>query len=51
MDQQQSGVRENKETVVHESLEGEGFEGMLFKDKEFEFLLINNHLLLCSILH
>ena len=28
MDQQQSGVRENKETVVHESLEGEGFEGI-----------------------
>ncbi|KAL5516312.1 hypothetical protein EMCRGX_G001603 [Ephydatia muelleri] len=26
VDQQQSGVRENKETVVHESLEGEGFE-------------------------
>ena len=48
MDQQQSGVREIKETVVHESLEGEGFEGMLFKDKEFEFLL-NNHVLLCSI--
>ena len=37
MDQQQSGVRENKETVVHESLEGEGFEVCCLKIKNLNF--------------